>query len=189
MMRRVTPFALIALCVLPFSSCTCSSSTPEPPPAARTRSSGFSGLKPTMRSLPDAPERAEGLVTPRAVDTKAPPALGTPIAAKIPDDFPSDVPVYSGANVMAAQVLANKATNVIFGVDADRPEVFKFYKNTMQSNGWKSTQEYEGNEQSFLSFQKDGMTTNVSVSTDPKTGKKVIAVMYYTEDPLPFPEF
>lgn len=190
-MRRVTPFALIALCVLPFSSCTCSSSTPEMPPAKPTRSSGFGGLKPTMRSLPEAPERVEGVITPDAVETRVPPTvIGTPAnEARIPDDFPSDIPVYAGANVMAAQVMANKATNVIFGVDAERPEVFNFYKNTMTGNGWKTTQQYEGNDQSFLTFEKDGVTTNVSITKDPKTGKKVIAVMYYKEEPLPFPEF
>lgn len=190
-MRRVTPFALIALCVLPFSSCTCSSSTPEMPPAKPTRASGFGGLKPTMRSLPEAPERVEGVITPAAVETKAPPTvIGTPAnEARIPDDFPSDIPVYAGANVMAAQVMANKATNVIFGVDAERPEVFNFYKNTMTGNGWKTTQQYEGNDQSFLTFEKDGVTTNVSITKDPKTGKKVIAVMYYKEEPLPFAEF
>jgi hypothetical protein len=188
MKRRVNPLALIALCALPFGSCTCSSSAPEPPPAKKV--SGFGGLKPTMRSLPDM-ARGEGMVTPREVEPNAPPTvMVTPSAeARIPDNFPSDVPVFEGAEVMASQELANKANNVVFGVDAERPEVFRFYKDSMRGNGWNTTQEYEGKEQSFLSFQKDGMTTNVSIATDPKTGRKVIAVMYYKEEPLPFPEF
>ncbi|MDX2169037.1 MAG: hypothetical protein SF182_18360 [Deltaproteobacteria bacterium] len=192
MKRRVIAFALVALCVLPFSSCTCSSSTPESPPAKPTRAAGFSGIKPTMRSLPQAAEQPEGVITPGAVETKAPPTLppASPGGeARIPDNFPSDVPVYAGAKVMGTQVMGNKATNVIFGVDAERPEVFKFYKDSMVGSGWKTTQQYEGNDQSFLTFEKDGTTTNVIITNDPKTGKKVIAVMYYKEEPLPFAEF
>ena len=45
-------------------------------------------------------------------------------------------------------------------------------------------------EQSFLSFKKGNTVTNMSVSKDPKTGKpKIAVVMYYDEEPLPFPEF
>lgn len=189
MTRHVRPLALVALCTLSFSSCTCSSSAPEPPPRPTVKVGGFGGIRPTGSSAEVA--RAEGVLTPRAIETKAPPTLAvTPVAElSIPENFPDDVPVYAGAEVMASQVLANKANNVIFGVDAERPQVFRFYKDTMRSSGWNPTQEYEGKDQSFLSFEKDGMTTNVSIAIDPKTGRKVVAVMYYKEEPLPFPEF
>ena len=186
MMYRLTP-VVVALCVLPFSSCTCSSSTP-PPAAVPTRMSGFGGIKPNARQVPDVAR--EDVIAPQAVATKAPPTLlATPLQSKLPENFPSDVPVFAGAEVMAVQQMANKANNVVFGVDAERPQVFSFYKDTMKNSGWNATQEYQGKEQSFLSFKKDDVITNVSISTDPKTGKKVIAIMYYTEEPLPFPEF
>jgi hypothetical protein len=191
MMRRLMPFVVIALCALPFSSCTCGSQTAEAPPKAATRPGGGFGSVVTPRRPPDPNAPDAGMITPRVIETHAAPSLAvTPASqSKIPDSFPQDVPLYAGAEVMAVQVLANKANNVIFGVDADAPEVFKFYKDTMKKGGWNSTQEYQGKDQSFLSFKKDKTVTNVSVSTDPKSGKKVIAIMYYDEEPLPFAEF
>ena len=73
--------------------------------------------------------------------------------------------------------------------EADTPKIFNFYKDDMRGSGWKVAQEYEGKDQSFLAFDKDGVTTRVRVSKDPKSGKKVISVMYFKEEPLPFPEF
>ena len=37
--------------------------------------------------------------------------------------------------------------------------------------------------------EKDGMITNMTVARDPKTGKQIIALMYYKQEPLPFEEF
>jgi hypothetical protein len=33
------------------------------------------------------------------------------------------------------------------------------------------------------------MITNLTISKDPKTGRQVVAIMYYEEEDLPFPEF
>lgn len=186
MTRQGWPLAMV-LCALGFSSCTCSSTTPEvpkPTPAVRT---GWL-QKPTPRSVP---ERIEGVVTPGDVEAReAPTVAATPEQAVLPDDFPEDVPVFEGAEVAGVQKLPNGANNVIFKVDeADAPQVFQFYKNDMRGNGWNVEQEYEGKEQSFLSFKKGNTITNVSVTKDPKSGEKVIAVMYYDEKPLPFEEF
>ncbi|MBX3023307.1 hypothetical protein KF840_00180 [bacterium] len=188
-MTRLSPFVAAAVLALTFSSCTCSSSTPEAPPTPQPRTpSKFGMLKSNERSAPDI---ARGEVTPDAVEARPAPTLPTaPVEAKLPEDFPSDVPVFDGAKVAQVQQLANSAHNVIFMVDsAEAPKVFNFYKDDMEHGGWKTTQEYQGGEQSFLSFQKNGMITNVSITKDPKSGKRVIAVMYYKEEPLPFPEF
>jgi hypothetical protein len=91
---------------------------------------------------------------------------------------------------MAVQSLANDARNVIFATEGDSPQLFKLYKDSMEESGWGNpTQEYQGQEQSFLSFKKDDTIINISVSKDPRSGKRVVAVMYYEEKPLPFPEF
>jgi len=188
MPRRIAPFVLIAFATLPFSSCTCGSNSEPAPPKLATRAPGGFGSV-TSRRPPDAPD--SGLITPQAVETQPMPTISiTPVSqSQIPDSFPKDVPIFDGAEVKTVQEMANKSNNVVFEVDADRAQVFKFYKDSMKKNGWKSEQEYDGKEQSFLSFKKDKTVTNVSVSTDPKTGKKFIAVMYYNEEPLPFPEF
>jgi hypothetical protein len=190
-MKRLSPFVIATAVALTFSSCTCSSSTPDaPPPAPQSRpGGGFGGmLKPTERSVPDA---VTGVATPDDVHARPAPTLPTVASeAKLPEDFPSDVPVFEGAKVAQVQQLANNARNVIFTLDeAEASKVFEFYKNDMGHSGWKTEQEFTGGDQSFLSFTKDKTVTNVSISKDPKSGKRVIAVMYYKQEPLPFPEF
>jgi hypothetical protein len=176
-----------AFSLLPFSSCTCQNDAPESPPKVAARPGGF-GAMITPRK---APEVVEAQITPHEVTPQGartvPP---TPNQSAIPDNFPEGIPVPDGAKVMAVQTLANDARSVIFSTESDTPELFNLYKNTMQGSGWgKPTQSYEGKEQSFLSFKKGQTITNISVSKDPKTGKRIIAVMYYDEKPLPFAEF
>lgn len=188
MTYRLAPCGLAALLALCFSSCTCGSSAPPLPAAPTARPGGFGAVVPTARQ---APARVEGLVTPAAAQPReAPTPPPTQAEAKtLPEDFPDGVPVFEGAEIEVVQQLPNKANNVIFMADADTPKIFGFYKDDMRNEGWAVKQEYEGKDQSFLAFEKDGTTTYVSVSKDPKSGKKVISVMYFKEEPLPFPEF
>jgi len=190
MSRRVMILTALAVGVLPFSSCTCRTATPEAPVSTAERRGGF-GAVVTPRKLP---ERVAEAVTPHELPPASPPPLptkaATPEQGSIPDNFPEGIPVPDGSKVMAVQSLANDAHNVIFALDGEAPEVFGLYKNTMENSGWgKPTQEYQGKEQSFLSFKKGDTITNISVTKDPKTGRRIVAVMYYDEQPLPFPEF
>jgi hypothetical protein len=189
MNRRVSPFVAVAVLLLTFSSCTCSSTTPEAPPTPAARPPGFGMLKPTGRA---APEVVSGEVTPQAVEARpAPTPPGTPAAVTLPETFPADVPVFEGAKLTGSSPVPSNGNNVIFTADpsAATPKVFEFYKDELTRKGWKGTQEYQGKDQSFLTFEKDNTITNISITTDPTTGKRVIAVMYYEQKPLPFDEF
>ena len=158
-------------------------------PNASHYSASKAGLIALTKSL--AKELAATGVLVNAVTPAAAPSLGpTADQSKVPDNFPDGVPLPYGGKVMAVQSLANNAHNVVFSTDSDTPDTFNLYKNTMSGNGWGNpTQEYQGKDQSFLSFKKGDTITNISVSKDPKTGKRIVAVMYYDEKPLPFPEF
>jgi hypothetical protein len=188
MNRSPMRLAIAVLAVLPFSSCTCHRDTPEPPPPrVAERPAGFAKTTPRR-----PPERKEGQITPKAVDVGELPtrAAVTPEVVTLPEDFPTDIPVFEDSEVMAVQELANDAHSVIFGLkENEAPKVFSFYKDSMSNKGWNVTQEYQGQEQSFLSFKKGNTITNVSVSKDPRSGKRIVAIMYYEEEDLPFPEF
>lgn len=189
MTRSLSPLLALALLVISFSSCTCSSSTPEAPPTPKPRPpGGFGSLKPTERAAPNV---ATGEVTPEPVEARKAPVLPTAASqTELPESFPADVPVFEGAEVAGVQPVPSGGNNVIFTVDsAEAPKVFSFYKDDLTKKGWKATQEYEGQEQSFLTFEKDNTVTNVSITIDPKSGKRVIAVMYYEQKKLDFPEF
>lgn len=188
MQRRWIPLTLLAASLLPFSSCTCHQQTPEPPAKTVERSGGF-GVKAATRRPPGMPPVSEVSPVGALEPTKPPDVPAGAEKAEVPDDFPSDVPVPEGSEVVAVQELANKAHNVVFSAEGDTKQIFKFYKDTLSKKDWNVTQEYEGKDQSFLTFKKDKTVTNMVVSTDPKTGKRVVAIMYYEEEDLPFPEF
>ncbi len=187
-------FGWIFSAALAFSACTCQKDIPDPPARTshlRDAKRGWGGLK--DRRPRDFAERGE---IEHKIPTKRPRPSPLPtrdMAAddqtEIPDDFPSDVPVFEGAEVFGVQKLAAGAKNVLFHTDGEVPEVFNYYRDSMSGDGWNVEQEYQQGNQSFLSFTKDGMITNMTVAHDPDTGKQIIAVMYYKEQPLPFEEF
>lgn len=109
--------------------------------------------------------------------------------ASIPEDFPADVPIPEGAETYAVQQLAGDAKNVILKTEQERPELYSTYREQLVERGWKVEQEYDGRDQSFLSFRKGNTLTNVIIATEPSTGKQIVAIMYQEEKPLPFEEF
>jgi len=192
MIRRSIRWAAVAVSLLPFSSCTCFQNTPEPPPKVVAARPGF-GTGVTTRKPPE-PVAAAPVVPPVAEPRQAPTVpvtpQETPQEATVPENFPSDIPIPEGSQVMAVQHLANDARNVIFSTDdKDAPQLFSLYKDSMRRSWGEPTQQYQGKDHSFLSFKRGDTITNISVSKDPKSGKRIVAVMYYEEQPLPFPEF
>ncbi len=169
-----------------FGSCTCNRGLP-PPPERSERRGGFAAALPTPRQTTGQVlvARATAIVPTLPPTGETP----TPGATGLPEDFPADVPIFRDAEAFAVQNLAGKARNVLFRASAEPTEIFAYYRETMRNEGWNVTQEYQGKDQSFLSFRKGKMITNVTVAKDPRTGKQVIAVMYYEEEELPFPEF
>lgn len=190
-----TVMAVVLAVAMAFSSCTCQRDVPDPP--QRTSRLGaerkWSGLPTRVRDQNDLPQREIPRdmpiqrARPSALPTGKPPMNEENV--EIPADFPADVPVFKDAEVFGVQNLAAGAKNVLFHTDGDVPEVFNFYKSSMSGEGWDVKQEYEQGNQSFLSFEKDNMITNMTVARDPQTGKQVIAVMYYKQQPLDFEEF
>jgi len=178
---------------LMFSSCTCQKDLPDPPAREsrlNEKDRGWGNLK-ERRERPDVERRdlARELPTRRERPQAMPTRQAELDQDRVPDDFPQDVPIFKDAEVVGVQRLAAGARNVLFHTDGDIPEVFEFYRDEMNGGGWNLEQEFQQNNQSFLSFKKDGMITNMTVARNPETGKQVIAVMYYEEQPLPFDEF
>jgi hypothetical protein len=168
-------------------SCTCHSDVPPPPVLVEHRPNGFNSALPTKKAGEHKKERlaAATPVTPTA-KAETTPTAGN---AALPVDFPKDIPVLEGSEPFAVQDLAGNAHNVLFHSDKEAPAIFQHYRQNMQTKGWNVTQEYQNKEQSFLSFKKGKTITNMTIAKDPRTGKQVVAIMYYEEEDLPFKEF
>lgn len=165
-----------------FSSCTCSEDVPAPP-ETRQRAAGFAAQLPTRPTkMAAAPATPNLPVTP----VRETPTIGE---AKIPENFPSDVPVFENAKAFAVQNLAGDAKNVLFTSEGEPRKIFDFYLEKMEKSGWKTEQQYQTREQSFLSFRKGKMVANMTISKDPRSERQIIGIMYQEEQELPFPEF
>ena len=166
-------------------SCTCHSDVPPPPVVVQHRPDGFNSALPTKKTG-ESKRHAEATPRPATTPQSVTPTVGT---AELPSDFPKDIPVLEGSEPFAVQDLAGNAHNVLFHSDKEAPAIFQHYKDSMQTKGWDVTQEYQNKEQSFLSFKKGKTITNMTVAKDPRTGKQIVAIMYYEEEDLPFKEF
>ncbi len=188
-MGRIHYLAVVLLLgTMVFSSCECNRTDPpiaEESPAFPDRASGFGvATKAKATATPRTPEVAP-------TDTPAADASPTePIDARIPDDFPAEVQVYEGAELTLVQPTAGNGHNIVFRTDDDVETVNRFYRDDLQTKGWKVTQEFERGEHAFSTYRKGNTMINVTIASDADNpGKQVIAIMYYDEEPLPFDEF
>jgi hypothetical protein len=167
------------------SSCTCQKAEPPPPAAQRDTFSERSG-----GITKKTPEQHAAAATPTAkVEQLA--AAGTPTALpELPQDFPSEVPIYAGAQLEQVQDLPNNAHNVIFMTAGAVSDVARFYQEKLSKSGWQPTQQFERTNHAFMTYKKGNMLANVTVAEDSRNpGQQVIAIMYEEEKPLDFDEF
>jgi len=170
-----------------FSSCTCHKEVGQPP-ALHEPPSGFHAAapKPTPQVRAQAPTVTPA--RPFGPQVAAGPSPTPP--AGVPDDWPKDMPIYKDAALSRVQNLANNAHNVIFSTSDQIPDVTKFYQDKMTGAGWKVTEQFQRQDHAFYKFEKGQMVANLTVADDAQNpGKKIIAIMYEEQKPLPFDEF
>ena len=84
--------------------------------------------------------------------------------AKIPSSFPSDVPLYPGAEPMAAMSAGSEGTMVMFKTMDSQQEIFKFYQTQFAEQGWEISEEENFGGQLALVGLKDSRKTKISIS-------------------------
>ncbi|MBI3783953.1 MAG: hypothetical protein HY270_11180 [Deltaproteobacteria bacterium] len=167
------------------SSCTCEKAAP-PLPAAQNpdtfseRGGGIAKKSPQKVAATTPTPKAEQLA-----------AATTPtVSPELPKDFPSEVPVYEGAQVSGVQDLANNGHNVIFSTTGSVADVNRFYHDKLSKAGWEVTQQFDRGTHAFMTYKKGNILANVTISEDSRNpGQQVIAVMYEEQKPLDFDEF
>lgn len=93
--------------------------------------------------------------------------------AKMPDDFPKDVPVYKNATIqMAGQEAAQGMMTVSMTCPDAFDKVVNFYEEQASAQGWHEQMSMnQGGTMQMLSYSKDDRILNVTVSqTDEGTG-------------------
>lgn len=85
----------------------------------------------------------------------------------VPEDFPKDVPIYSGASVVSSVSGLNTGVTgyaVNFETGAAVAEVIAFYKDGLAKSGWKIVSTYNTGDTEMIVAQKDKMATMVSAT-------------------------
>ncbi len=94
-------------------------------------------------------------------------------AAKVPDDFPSDVYLYKPASVEAAIQVPN-GHSVSLMTEKNVSQVSETYKKKMTGEGWSQQAAMDMGTQSVLIYEKNDRVTNITIVPD--NGKTRIQV-------------
>lgn len=99
--------------------------------------------------------------------------------AKVPDDFPNDIPIYPGSTVAssfsATQLGTTTGQSVTLTTSDAVATVAAYYKQQMVQQGWTSVSTFDIAGVSQLSYSKGTRTASVSVATQ----DNLTAVMLY----------
>lgn len=83
-------------------------------------------------------------------------------AAKIPDEFPSDVPVYPGLKLDAVVAMPGEGYSISGTVPDSPEEVRKFYQSETSGKGWNETSSISQEELTSLSYEQGDRTMKVT---------------------------
>lgn len=96
-------------------------------------------------------------------------------AVKVPDDFPTDMPLYPGSKVTAATSASTLGSMSVGLTTADAMDkVGAYYAANMPAQGWAETSTYATGTGQTQLYQKDNRTATVTVTSD---GQGLTAVM------------
>lgn len=122
-----------------------------------------------------------GSVTVKTDDGKSTATYGTD--AKLPDGFPSDIPIYEPSNIIYATSTDKKHYSVSARTADSTKDVLSYYKKELATQGWKATSESSYGEGTILIYKKNNRQLTASVSTqDDKTAEKTFFSVSVTEN-------
>lgn len=94
----------------------------------------------------------------------------------VPDSFPSDIAVYSGAEVTLTSDTDEGVTLALKTSDSVTA-VFDFYKDDLEKNGWNITTSTKVEGSSLITAEKGSNQVIVTVGTDTEDNKTLITIL------------
>ncbi len=93
-------------------------------------------------------------------------SFATGEAAKIPDDFPKDVPLYQGAQLVSVHRDANAGMTSLAATCGDPAgTVAEFYTKQMEANGWtQETAFTQSDSMHMMSYEKDSRQLSIIIA-------------------------
>jgi len=100
---------------------------------------------------------------------------------KLPEDFPTDLPRYKGAEILQSASQGKEAFAMSMQTEDALAKVAAFYKKEMASQGWESETAMDMPNRSILAFKKGNRAVNVMLMKN-KEGGTVISLGGGTDD-------
>lgn len=101
-------------------------------------------------------------VTVKSSDGQTTSTYGT--NAKLPDTWPSDIPIYSPSTIVAASKSGDSHYSASFKTNDSTDQVSAYYKQELPKQGWKNINESSYGDGTILSYKKNDRSLTFSVS-------------------------
>jgi hypothetical protein len=85
-------------------------------------------------------------------------------AAKIPDNFPSDIFLLKPSKVIMSMESADKGLGVGLETDKDAASVTETYKKSMTGSGWTQKSAVAAGKMAMLAYEKEKRTVNIIIN-------------------------
>ena len=169
------PIAWGATFALGLFALACDSGTQEPAAPTPAATEAPEAAAPTAEGAAPAPAAREGEID----SSRFPTELAEGATAAIPDNFPSDLPVYpksqpaqgkgvehDGSPQSVVQLLTNDAV----------PDVHRFYSTELQAKGWTIAEDVEAEGTATSQAGKDKCKANILITPAEGGGSDIIIV-------------
>jgi len=101
--------------------------------------------------------------------------------AKLPSDFPKDIPLYSNAKLMVAMKTPN-GFSLSFQTDDDPGKVIEEMKKNLTGKSWKEMQFMAMGPQKMAVFQKETRNVAITAAQDPNGNGKVMLTIIVSDN-------
>ncbi|MBM3288724.1 MAG: hypothetical protein FJY92_01095 [Candidatus Hydrogenedentes bacterium] len=95
--------------------------------------------------------------------------------AKVPDNWPSDVPIYDGLKILAA-VAAPQAFTVTGTTGDSLDKLTAYYKEQATKNGWAEDSVMSQPPLTMLSYRKEGEKRNLAIVISTEGGQQSVSI-------------
>jgi hypothetical protein len=98
--------------------------------------------------------------------------------AKLPDNFPKDIPMYEGLALMVVTSMGADEGHMVQGTTADAlDKVVAFYKKEVAAKGWKEEMVQSQADVHMLIYSKEKRSLNVTIGKDEDNGGQTFVSM------------
>jgi hypothetical protein len=171
-----TPLLATAFVAIALFALACDSGTQEPAaptPAAPEATEG--AASPSDDASGNAPAAREGAIDSARFPTELPEG----VTAAVPDNFPTDVPLYPGAQAAQGkgiEIEGSPQSAVQFLTNDAYGDVHRFYTEQLTSKGWTIDEDSENEMSATIRASKDNCKADVLVTPAEGGGSDIFVV-------------